>query len=146
MLFTLSAAARFLGIDRRTVQRYVQRFPDIVDGKMVEMILLQRRIDQFKARDARGFPLRKKRGKRLPLPGVPKKPPAVFRHTLSQWLEIIGRQINAMTDEEQQKLFWLWPGTHAWFREENVWEVLRENKQGQNLAASARKMSSGPGG
>ena len=36
MLFTVSAAARFLEINRRTVQRYLQRFPEIRDGKEVE--------------------------------------------------------------------------------------------------------------
>ena len=43
MLFTIPAAARFLEIDRRTVQRYVERFPEIKDGKKVDMFLLQRR-------------------------------------------------------------------------------------------------------
>lgn len=104
MLFTLSAAARFLDIDRRTVQRYVQRFPEIIDGKKVEMVLLQRRSDQCKAAEGRGFPIGRKRGMRLPLAGVPKKPPAIIRRTFQQRFVIISREIDAMTDEEQQRL------------------------------------------
>ena len=75
MLFTLSAAARFLDIDRRTVQRYVQRFPEIIDGKKVEMVLLQRRSDQCKATEGRGFPIGRKRGIRLPLAGGSQEAP-----------------------------------------------------------------------
>jgi hypothetical protein len=104
MLSTLSAAARSLGIDRRTVQRYVRRFPGIMEGKKVEVIHLQSLIDLFKASEGRGFPLGRIRGKRLPLTGLPKKPPAVIRRTFSQRLEIIAREINHMTDEEQQAL------------------------------------------
>ena len=104
MICTLSAAARQLGIDRRTVQRYVRRFPEIMDGNKVELYSLKNRIALYKAGEGRGFPLGKVRGRRLPLKGVPKKPPAIIRRTFVQRLEIIEREIKHMNDEEQQTL------------------------------------------
>lgn len=104
MLWTLSAAARQLGIDRRTVQRYVRRFPEIMDGNKVELCNLKNLIALCKAREGRGFPLGKVRGRRLPLKGVPKKPPSIIRRTFVQRLEIIEREIKHMNDEEQQAL------------------------------------------
>ena len=67
------------------------------------MILLQRRIEPVQSDRRTGLPNGKKKGKRLPLAGVPKKPPANIRRTfVSSGLGIIFREIDAMTDDEQQ--------------------------------------------
>jgi hypothetical protein len=97
---TISAAARDLGIDRRTVQRYCRREPGIMLGKKVDVESLRAVIAYCKAADGRGFPLRRGRWPRLPLK-APRKEKPVIRRTLIQRLEIIRREIDAMTDAEQ---------------------------------------------
>ncbi len=101
---TKSAAARMLGIDRRTVQRYARKFPEVLVGQKVDVDYLGLVIQISKESEGRGFPLRKARGRRLPLSNLAKKPPAVIRRTFEQRMVIIHREIDAMTDDEQQVL------------------------------------------
>jgi hypothetical protein len=93
-----------LGIDRRTVQRYARKFPEVLVGQKVDVDYLGLVIQISKESEGRGFPLRKARGRRLPLSNLAKKPPAVIRRTFEQRMVIIHREIDAMTDDEQQVL------------------------------------------
>jgi hypothetical protein len=110
---TISAAAREIPADRRTVQRYCRRHPWILDDGKVNVFALRLAIEQQKARDARGFPLGKKRHPRLRVKAVGKGK-AVIRRTLRQRIEIIVREIDSMTNEEQIQFLRLRAKT--WFR------------------------------
>jgi hypothetical protein len=99
-----SHAARKLGCSLRTVHRYCQREPGIIRNGKVDLDALKRAIAVFKFRDSRGFPLGHKRSdQKLPLDAL-EKPKPVIRRTLIQRLEIIRREIDAMTDAEQVQM------------------------------------------
>ena len=100
---TISAAARHEGIDRRTVQRYCRREPGIMVGKKIDLDALRAVIGCCKAADARGFPLRRGRPAQW-LFKPPRKEKPVIRRRLSQRFEIMKREIDAMTDDEQVRM------------------------------------------
>jgi len=125
---TKSAAARMLGIDRRTVQRYTRKYPEILVGQKVDVRCLTLIIEESKAADGRGFPLRRARGRRLKLENLEKRSPAVIRRTFKQRLAIIGREIDAMTDEEQQTFLRHPRNWFSLFRERNACEVFSTSK------------------
>jgi hypothetical protein len=104
-----SRAARKLRCSRRTVQRYCQREPGIVQNGKINLDALIAAIAAFKFRDSRGFPLGRKRSQRkLPL-DAPKKERPIIHRALNQRLEIIAREFNAMTDAEQVQLLEMGP-------------------------------------
>jgi hypothetical protein len=128
-LMTISAAARRERIDRRTVQRYCRREPGIMVGKKVDLECLRAVIAHCKAADGRGFPLRHRRGRRLPMK-LPKKEKPIIRRPLVHRLEIIGREISAMNDAEQQELLRLWPGCFlSFFWQHNIEKAVPEQKR-----------------
>jgi hypothetical protein len=134
---TISAAARSLQIDRRTVQRYCRREPGIMVGKKVDLESLNAVIAYCKAADGRGFPLRRARGWRLPLK-APKKGKPIIRRRLDHRLQIIGREIAAMTDAEQVQLLQLFPRVFLdFFWRHNIEKVFAEKQR----AAAARTPS-----
>jgi hypothetical protein len=124
-----SRAAHKLGCSRRTVQRYCQREPGVVQNGKVNLDALKVAIAAFKFRDSRGFPLGRKRSQRkLPLDAAKKEKP-IIRRTLNQRLEIITREFNAMTDAEQVQLLRL--GISLWlrvFRFQNL-AIVRSEQQ-----------------
>ena len=101
---TISGAARLLGISRRTVQRYCQSNPEIKEGQRVNVELLRVAITFRQSSDARGFPLGGKRPAKSFAFDLPAKPKPIVRRTLAQRLEIIAREIDAMTDAEQRQI------------------------------------------
>lgn len=111
-----SAAARKLGISRSTVQRYCRHDPLVAGPDGISMCALQIAIAQRKESDGRGFPLGKKRHRALPLQ-LPRRAAAIFRRPLGHRIEIIGREIDAMTDSEQQQMLTRWLPL---FRPQNV--------------------------
>ena len=115
---TISAAARHEHIDRRTVQRYCRREPGIMVGKKVDLESLRVVIAHCKAADGRGFPLGRGRWLRLDLK-PPKKEKPIIRRTLAQRLEIIRREIDAMTDAEQVQMLEM--GREA------IWDCFRRS-------------------
>jgi len=125
---TKSATARLLGIDRRTVQRYVKKFPEVSLGQKVDVEYLLSIIELSKAADGRGFPLRQSRGWRLKLGNLEKKPPAVIRRTFEQRMAIIRREIDAMTDEEQQAILRHPRNWFSLFRDRNSLKVFSPSK------------------
>jgi len=126
MRLIIAAAARYLGIHRRTVERYVQRHPEMMKGKKVDIGTLEQVIKLRQAWEGRGFPLGKSRERRLPLTGVPKKPRGISGRTFQQHLESIAKAISAMTDEEQQTLLRMNPPFCFPFRDENIAAVKAE--------------------
>ena len=127
-LVTISAAARDLCIDRRTVQRYCRREPGIMVGKKVDLESLRAVIAHCKAADGRGFPLGRGRWPRLALK-APKKEKPIIRRTLNQRLEIIAREFNAMTDAEQVQLLRMFPQVVLrLFRLENLAQVASKKE------------------
>ena len=108
-----------------------ERFPEIKDGKKVDMLLLQWRIERFKGTEGRGFPMGKRREMRLPLAGVPKKAPANMPRAFVERVRIIHREIDGMTDYEQQALVRMDPLRWPQFRDENVFRVLVEKIKGE---------------
>ena len=119
---TVSAAARDVSADRRTVQRYCRRHPWILENGKVNVFALRLAIEQQKARDARGFPLGKKRNQpSMRLRAVRKEKP-ILRRTLKQRIEIILREIDAMTDAEQAQILQL--GPQGWLRMFRVSKLL----------------------
>lgn len=116
-----------LGIDRRTVQRYVKKYPEVLEGQKVDVSYLHLVIEKSKAADGRGFPLRRRRGSRLPLGDLKKKPPAIIRRTFEQRIAIIQREIAAMTDEEQQVLL-LPTSWFSFFRGKNLHKAFSKFK------------------
>jgi len=99
-----SLAARKLGCSRRTVQRYCQREPGIIRNGKVDLDTLKVAIAVFKFRNSRGFPLGGKRSEQKLTLNLPKKPKPIIRRTLIQRLEIMKREIDAMTDDEQVQM------------------------------------------
>src|SRR5260370_30557169 len=99
-----SLAARQLGCRRRNVQRYCQREPGIIRNGKVNLDALIRAIAVFKFRDSRGFPLGAKRSDQKLTLNLPKKSKPIIRRTLIQRLEIMKREIDAMTDDEQVQM------------------------------------------
>ena len=87
----------------------------------------------------------KRRGRRLPLAGVPKKAPAYIPRAFVERVRIIHREIDAMTDYEQQALVRMNPLRWPRFREENVFRGLVEKMKGevQNRAPSVPPSSPG---
>jgi hypothetical protein len=127
-LVTKSAAARLLGISRRTIQRNCDlyertllrrlKFPPICDKRgKVWVGALTEFIKARKRDDARGFPLGRKRfssqtrsetlkgpdGKYLWV-RLPRRQSKAFGRSFEKRLEIIKREIDAMTDYEQSIL------------------------------------------
>jgi hypothetical protein len=97
----------------------------VQDGKVdVEGLKLVVKI--FKRRDSRGFPLGRKRPERkLPL-DVPRELKPIIRRTLVQRLEIMRREIDAMTDDEQVQMLEM--GREA------IWYCFRESSWRRFLA------------
>lgn len=127
-LSTKSAAARLLSISRRTVQRNcdlyeatrlrLPKLPPICDQRgKVYVGTLSEFIRVRKQRDGRGFPLGQKRfgsqtrfeilkgpdGKHS-WTRLPRRQSKTFGRTFEKRLEIIRREIDAMTDYEQSVL------------------------------------------
>jgi hypothetical protein len=128
-LMTISAAARHEGIDRRTVQRYCRREPGIMVGKKVNLESLRALIAYCKAGDGRGFPLGKSRLAQW-LFKPPRKEKPIFRRRLDRRLEIIAREIYAMTDAEQVQLLQLWPGVFLnFFWQHNIEKCQLSRKE-----------------
>ena len=125
-----SAAARSLGCSRRTVQRYCKREPGLVQDGKVDVEALKHVIRIFKFRDSRGFPLGHKRPEReLPL-DLPKQVKPIIRRTLVQRLEIMRREIDAMTDDEQVQMLEMGP--------EALWNYFRESSFRRFVAKHAK--------
>jgi len=122
---TISAAARHEDVDRRTVQRYCRREPGIMVGRKVDLDALRAVIAYCKAADARGFPLRRGRAAQW-LFKPPRKEKPIIRRPLIQRFEIIKREIDAMTDDEQVRMLEM--GVEA------LWECFRPSSF-QKLAA-----------
>ena len=98
------------------------------DGK-VDVEGLKLVIKIFKGRDSRRFPLGHKRPERE-LPLAPKKEKPIIRRRLSQRLEIIARECEAMTDAEQVQLLRLWPSLFLdFFRRQNIEKAAAEQKR-----------------
>jgi hypothetical protein len=73
--------------------------------------------------------LGRKRQPKLPLE-TPKKEKQIIRRRLSQRLEIIARECEAMTDAEQVQLLRLWPSLFLdFFRRENIEKAAAEQKR-----------------
>jgi hypothetical protein len=70
----------------------------------VNLERLIRTIAVSKFRDSRGFPLGGKRSEQKLTLNLPKKPKPLIRRTLIQRLEIMKREIDAMTDDEQVQM------------------------------------------
>jgi hypothetical protein len=105
-LVSKSLAARILGISRGTVARYCKIEPRLTQNGKVDWRALESTIPAVKMWDGRGWPLRKKRPQgRLSLRDQKQKP--VFHRTMEQRLEIIAREIEAMSDQEQAQFFTL---------------------------------------
>ena len=122
-----SLAARKLACSRRTVQRYCRREPGLIRNGKVDLDGLIRTIAIFKFRDSRGFPLGGKRSEQKLALDVPKKPKPIIRRPLIQRFEIIRREIDAMTDDEQVRMLRFWPGLFLdFFRRHNIEKMAAE--------------------
>jgi hypothetical protein len=95
------AAARLLGCSRRTVQRYCKKWPSLVKDGRVDVDALGSVLQTARALDGRGWKLGRRRQQHQLALGVTKKEKPFIRRTLSQRLEIIAREVGAMSDEEQ---------------------------------------------
>jgi hypothetical protein len=136
---TISAAARELRVDRRTVQRYCRREPGIMVGKKVDLESLRTVIAHCKAADGRGFPLGRGRWPRLALK-VPKKEKPIIRRTLNQRLQIIAREFEAMTDAEQVQLLRILPkAIPGLFRLHNLIRATDEGRDSATDSLGGRK-------
>lgn len=93
---------------------------------LINVCLLRQRIDWFKATERRGFPMGNRRGRRLPLAGLPKQGPPQSRRNFVERVRIIHREIDAMTNDEQLALLRMNPIGWPQFREENIISVLIE--------------------
>ena len=99
------------------------------DGK-VDVEGLKLVIKIFKFRDSRGFPLGHKRPERkLPL-DVPRQVKPIIRRTLVQRLEIMRREIDGMTDDEQVQMLEM--GREA------IWNCFRESSFRRFMAKHAK--------
>jgi hypothetical protein len=111
---TKATAARCLGYSRRTVQRYCNgpwADPSLVKDGKVNVQRLKSVIDFRLSIERRGFPIGRKRPqRRLGLGRVPKKKKG-FNRSLYQRIEIIRREIDAMTDGQQVQLVLSGPDT-----------------------------------
>jgi hypothetical protein len=112
---TKAAAARCLGYSRRTVQRYCNgpwADPSLVKDGKVNVQRLKSLVDfRLSTIERRGFPLGRERPqRRLELGRVPKKKKG-FNRSLYQRIEIIRREIDAMTDGQQVQLVLSGPDT-----------------------------------
>jgi len=109
---TKSGAARLMRISRRTVQRYCayeliyKLDPPLTDGRgNVCLSVLKGLIMHLKEKDGRGFPLGAKRYARQP---TLLKPAKTFGRSYRQRLELIQKEIDAMSDGEQVSLLLRW--------------------------------------
>lgn len=127
-----SLAAHKLGCSRRTVQRYCYREPGLIRNGKVDLEGLIRTIAVSKFRDSRGFPLGGKRSQRKLALDVPKKPKPEIRRTLIQRLEIMRREIDAMTDDEQVQMVEMgMPALWACFRRSTFEKVKARHPEAE---------------
>jgi len=97
----------------------------VQDDGTVDVEALKLVVRIYKSKNSRGFPLGHKRPEReLPL-DIPKKVKPIFRRTLVQRLEVIRREIDAMTDDEQVQLWEMGQEVFWNFFRRSSWEQLR---------------------
>src|SRR5262245_5280080 len=109
LLLTKAAAARELGISRRTIQRYCATAwsSGILQGGKVDLNALKAAIAFRLKCEKRGFPLGKKRLQRsLRLTPLERKRIG-FARSMEQRLAIIRREFDAMTDGQQMQILLL---------------------------------------